>query len=67
MKLHTKILLGLILGAILGPLMGSVALAIEPLGQAFVNLLVMIGWPSLVYEPAPGALQHALSLTYGNP
>ena len=45
MKLHTQILLGLILGAILGPLMGGVALAIEPLGQAFVNLLVMIVIP----------------------
>ncbi len=45
MKLHTKILIGLILGALLGPLMGGVAIALEPFGQAFIRLLVMIVIP----------------------
>ncbi len=44
-KLHTQILLGLILGAILGPLLGDFALAIKPIGDAFINLLVMIVVP----------------------
>jgi Na+/H+-dicarboxylate symporter len=45
MKLHTQILLGLILGAVLGPLLGDFALAIKPIGDAFINLLVMIVVP----------------------
>jgi proton glutamate symport protein len=45
MKLHTQILIGLILGALLGPLMGDVALWIKPLGDAFINLLIMIVVP----------------------
>ncbi len=45
MQLHTKILLGLILGAILGPLLGDVALLIKPIGDAFINLLIMIVVP----------------------
>ncbi len=45
MKLHTKILIGLVLGAIFGPLMGGVAMALEPIGTAFINLLVMIVIP----------------------
>ncbi len=45
MKLHTKILIGLLLGAALGPLMGDVALWIKPIGDAFINLLVMIVVP----------------------
>ncbi|MGD2151991.1 MAG: cation:dicarboxylase symporter family transporter, partial [Gemmatimonadales bacterium] len=45
MKLHTQILLGLILGAVLGPLLGDAATAIKPIGDAFINLLVMIVVP----------------------
>lgn len=45
MKLHTKILIGLLLGAALGPVMGDVALYIKPIGDAFINLLVMIVVP----------------------
>ncbi len=45
MKLHTQILLGLILGAILGPILGDFAIAIKPIGDAFINLLVMIVVP----------------------
>lgn len=45
MKLHTKILIGLLLGAALGPLMGDVALWIKPIGDAFINLLVMVVVP----------------------
>lgn len=45
MKLHTQILLGLILGAVLGPLLGDAAAAIKPIGDAFINLLVMIVVP----------------------
>jgi proton glutamate symport protein len=45
MKLHTKILIGLLLGALLGPLLGDVALYIKPIGDAFINLLVMIVVP----------------------
>lgn len=44
-KLHTQILIALILGAILGPVLGSFAVAIKPLGDAFINLLVMIVVP----------------------
>ncbi len=45
LKLHTQILLALILGAIAGPLLGSVAIEIKPIGDAFINLLVMIVVP----------------------
>ncbi len=45
MQLHTKILIGLLAGALLGPLMGDFAVAIEPLGQAFIRLLIMIVIP----------------------
>lgn len=44
-KLHTQILIGLILGALLGPLLGDVALWIKPIGDAFINLLIMIVVP----------------------
>jgi Na+/H+-dicarboxylate symporter len=43
--LHTKILIGLILGALLGPLMGDFAVMLEPFGQAFIRLLIMIVIP----------------------
>lgn len=45
MKLHTKILIGLILGAVLGPIMGDFAVALEPFGRAFIRLLIMIVIP----------------------
>lgn len=45
MKLHTKILIGLILGAITGPLLGEFAIRIKPIGDAFINLLIMIVVP----------------------
>jgi proton glutamate symport protein len=45
LKLHTQILIGLILGAVLGPLMGDIAQWIKPLGDAFINLLIMIVVP----------------------
>lgn len=51
MKLHTKILIGLILGAVLGPalrdvpLLGNVAVGIKPIGDAFINMLIMIVVP----------------------
>jgi Na+/H+-dicarboxylate symporter len=44
-KLHTQILIALLLGAILGPLLGGFGPAIKPLGDAFINLLVMIVVP----------------------
>jgi Na+/H+-dicarboxylate symporter len=44
-QLHTKILIGLILGALLGPLMGDLAVTLEPFGQAFIRLLIMIVIP----------------------
>ncbi|NIM52138.1 MAG: cation:dicarboxylase symporter family transporter [Gemmatimonadales bacterium] len=44
-KLHTKILLGLILGAVFGPLLGNIAVQIKPVGDAFINLLIMIVVP----------------------
>jgi Na+/H+-dicarboxylate symporter len=43
--LHTKILIGLILGALLGPWMGDFAILLEPFGQAFIRLLIMIVIP----------------------
>lgn len=45
MQLHTKILIGLVLGALLGPLLGDWAVALEPFGQAFIRLLIMIVIP----------------------
>ncbi|MGD8726501.1 MAG: dicarboxylate/amino acid:cation symporter, partial [Gemmatimonadales bacterium] len=45
MKLHTKILIGLLLGAVLGPLMGEWAVRIKPVGDAFINLLIMVVVP----------------------
>lgn len=45
MALHTKILIGMVLGALLGPLMGDFAVALEPFGQAFIRLLIMIVIP----------------------
>jgi Na+/H+-dicarboxylate symporter len=44
-KLHTQILLALAAGAVLGPLLGGFAIAIEPIGRAFIRLLVMIVVP----------------------
>ncbi len=44
-KLHTQILIALILGALLGPILGGFGAAIKPLGDAFINLLVMIVVP----------------------
>ena len=43
--LHTKILIGLILGAIIGPALGDWAVTMEPFGQAFIRLLIMIVIP----------------------
>ena len=50
MQLHTKILIGLVLGALLGPVMPeingvSTAVMLEPFGQAFIRLLIMIVIP----------------------
>jgi proton glutamate symport protein len=46
MKLHTKILIGLLLGAVLGPWLGrDVALWIKPIGDGFINLLIMVVVP----------------------
>ncbi|MGD2120911.1 MAG: dicarboxylate/amino acid:cation symporter [Gemmatimonadota bacterium] len=50
MQLHTKILIGLILGAIVGAIaemagFGDVFVRLEPLGQAFIRLLIMIVIP----------------------
>jgi len=44
-KLHTKILIGLILGAIMGPALGDIAVKIKPVGDAFINLLIMVVVP----------------------
>jgi len=44
-QLHTKILIGLVLGALLGPLLGDWAVTLEPFGQAFIRLLIMIVIP----------------------
>jgi len=43
--LHTKILIGLILGALSGPALGGWAVQMEPFGQAFIRLLIMIVIP----------------------
>ncbi len=50
MRLHTKILIGLVLGAIAGAIaelagVGHWFVALEPLGQAFIRLLIMIVIP----------------------
>jgi proton glutamate symport protein len=44
-KLHNQILIGLVLGAVFGPLMGGVAVRIKPVGDAFINLLIMVVVP----------------------
>ncbi|MCJ7626999.1 MAG: dicarboxylate/amino acid:cation symporter [Longimicrobiales bacterium] len=50
MKLHTKILIGLVAGAIVGAVaekfgVGDWVVALEPFGQAFIRLLIMIVIP----------------------
>ena len=50
MQLHTKILIGLVLGAIFGAVaeavgVGGWVVALEPFGQAFIRLLIMIVIP----------------------
>lgn len=47
MKLHTKILIGLLLGALVGPLpyVKDIVVHLEPFGQAFIRLLIMIVIP----------------------
>ena len=50
MQLHTKILIGLVAGAIIGALaeqagVGHLVVTLEPLGQAFIRLLIMIVIP----------------------
>lgn len=45
MQLHTQILIGLLLGAVAGPVLGDVAVRIKPLGDAFINLLIMVVVP----------------------
>jgi len=49
-QLHTKILIGLVAGAIIGALaeqagVGYLVVALEPFGQAFIRLLIMIVIP----------------------
>ncbi len=46
--LHTQILVALIVGALAGPLIGPVAGWIKPLGNAFINLLVMVVVPLIM-------------------
>lgn len=50
MKLHTQILIALILGAVIGPIpfLSGFAIAIKPLGTAFINLLVMVVVPLIM-------------------
>ncbi|MCK4772752.1 MAG: dicarboxylate/amino acid:cation symporter [Candidatus Latescibacteria bacterium] len=48
MKLHTQILIALVLGAVLGPPLGNIAVLIKPLGDAFINLLVMVVVPLIM-------------------
>lgn len=48
MKIYTKIAIGLALGVIVGPLLGDKALYIEPLGRAFIKLIVMLVVPLVV-------------------
>jgi Na+/H+-dicarboxylate symporter len=50
MKLHTQILIALILGAVLGPIpfLKGFSIAIKPLGDAFINLLVMVVVPLIM-------------------
>jgi Na+/H+-dicarboxylate symporter len=45
MQLHTQILIGLLLGAVAGPLLGDLAVRIKPVGDAFINLLIMVVVP----------------------
>ena len=65
MKLHTKILLGLLLGAILGPLLGDFAIRIKPIGDAFINLLIMIVVPLVMASLIPGTERRGEMLTTG--
>jgi len=46
--LHTQILAALIVGALAGPLLGQVAIDIKFLGNAFINLLVMVVVPLIM-------------------
>lgn len=50
MKLHTQILIALILGALIGPIpfLRGFSIAIKPLGNAFINLLVMVVVPLIM-------------------
>ena len=48
MKIYTKIAIGLALGVIVGPILGAKALYIEPLGRAFIKLIVMLVVPLVV-------------------
>ena len=50
MQLHTKILIGLVAGAIIGAIaeqlgVGQWLVVLEPFGQAFIRLLIMIVIP----------------------
>lgn len=46
--LHTQILMALVAGALAGPPLGQIAVAIKPLGNAFINLLVMVVVPLIM-------------------
>jgi len=46
--LHTQILVALLLGALTGPLLGQVAVSIKFLGNAFINMLVMVVVPLIM-------------------
>jgi Na+/H+-dicarboxylate symporter len=46
--LHTQILVALLLGALLGPVLGQVAVGIKFLGNAFINMLVMVVVPLIM-------------------
>ncbi len=48
MKIYTKIAIGLALGVIVGPILGAKALYIEPIGRAFIKLIVMLVVPLVV-------------------
>ena len=48
MKIYTKIAIGLALGVIVGPILGPKALYIEPIGRAFIKLIVMLVVPLVV-------------------
>ncbi|MCD6451973.1 MAG: dicarboxylate/amino acid:cation symporter [Acidobacteria bacterium] len=48
MKIYTKIAIGLLAGAIVGPLVGPKIAVIEPIGQAFIKLIVMLIVPLIM-------------------